>query len=227
VLSDRQRPQPSDKMKGELRKAFGVVSSHNGIDHTRTGLLTSPCRRPEYFKATRKSWQQERIQRLARICRCIDQGRARGKRIHKLLVLFTWRWRNRCYTVDPSRKIQFGYATLRRAYYKWKHSGGDPQALKLAYWSQSRRAPLAWTDTHKLVLASLQRDVRSLRAAYRALKDPLGRTQDAWRHALPQEIRKTLVELHRTRRHAAIIERELERKLRLTVPANDPQEGRM
>lgn len=210
-------------MGGHREETLKQISAHPRANEVLMPAEPVPCTRDNPPQGTgtlsRKSWQQERIRRLARICRCIDRGRANGKRIHEELVWFAWRWRNRCYKADPSRKIRFGYGTLRRTYYRWKHSGGDPQALKLAYWSQPSRAPLAWADTQKLVRASLRCNARSLRAAYLAIEDPLGRTCDAWRHALPREIRKTLVELYRTRRHAAIIERKLEGKLMASTKA--------
>ena len=50
-------------------------------------------------------WQRERVRRLARICRCLDQGLANGKRLHEMLVWFAWTWKARTYQkCDPSQK---------------------------------------------------------------------------------------------------------------------------
>jgi hypothetical protein len=130
-------------------------------------------------------WQRERIQRAARICRCIERGQAGDKRtIHKMLVRFAWVWKDRHYTCDPSRRIRFSYPTLRSLYYAWKNGGGIPATP----------------------------ETKSFSAAYRKLATP-GATESAYRHATPGRLRAAVAALLAHRRHEQVLERAARRIL--------------
>jgi hypothetical protein len=108
------------------RPSSGARSSQKG--HHATTLPPAPARgrssplpRAHFSSA---SWQWEYTHRLARIFRCVDRGLADGKSLREMLVWFAWRWKGRHYNSDPSRKIRFGYGTLRRKYREWKAAGG-------------------------------------------------------------------------------------------------------
>jgi hypothetical protein len=103
-------------------------------------------------------WQRERVQRLARICRCLDRGCAAGKPLRKMLVRFAWKWNGRRYKGEPARRMRLAKATLRYLYRRWKASGGNPAALALNY-----RAPVKLRKGHVLDFARVcvNSDVRS------------------------------------------------------------------
>jgi hypothetical protein len=142
------------------------------------------------------NWQAERIRRLWRICRCLDRGRANGKRLHKILVGFAWRWKRRHYKNDPSRQIQFGYGTLKRLYLRWKASGGNPAALALNY-----RAPVKVRQGLAVEFARVcvNSDVRSFTEAHGRLPRPVA-TWFAYRLSLPPIMLRQVVALFAARR---------------------------
>jgi hypothetical protein len=156
-------------------------------------------------------WQRERIQRAARICRCIERGQAGDKRtIHKMLVRFAWVWKDRHYTCDPSRRIRFSYPTLRSLYYAWKNGGGIPATLALHYWGGNRKASMDQViELSKLCLAP---ETKSFSAAYRKLATP-GATESAYRHATPGRLRAAVAALLAHRRHEQVLERAARRIL--------------
>ena len=159
-----------------------------------------------------RGWQRERIQRAARICRCIERGQVGGKRtIHKMLVRFAWIWKDRHYTCDPTRRIRFSYPTLRRLYYAWKNGGRNPDALALWYWRGNRRASMC--QVLKLATFCLEAETMSFSAAYRRLKAP-GVTESAYRYATPTRLRAALAALLAHRRHEQVLERAARRLLK-------------
>ena len=144
-----------------------------------------------------KGWQRERIQRAARICRCIARGHAEGKRtLHKMFVCFTWVWKDRHYACDPSRRIRFGYGTLRRLYYRWKASGGDPAALAVNYRAPVKIRPGRALDFARLCINS---DFRSFAEAYARLSRPVA-TVYGYRLALRPKLLRRIVRLFAARR---------------------------
>jgi len=161
-----------------------------------------------------KGWQRERIQRLARICRCLDRGRAHGKPVSRMLTKHAWRWKRRFYKADPERPIRFGFTTLRRLYYAWKSGGRTPNTLVLHYWRGQRKASMVQViELSKLCLAA---ETRSFRMAYRKLARP-GATEDAYRHATPARLRVALAALLAHRRHEQILKRVAEQILEEVV----------
>ena len=150
-------------------------------------------------------WQRERIQRATRICRCIERGQAGGKRtVHKMLVSFAWVWKDRCYSCEPSRRIRFGYGTLRRLYYSWKNGGSTPDALALHYWRGNRKASMG--QVLELANLCLLPETKSFSAAYRKLATP-GATHWAFRVATPARLRAALAALLAHRRREQVLER--------------------
>jgi hypothetical protein len=141
-------------------------------------------------------WQSERSHRLARICRSLDRGRASGKRLHKMLVWFAWRWKEHYYKSEPTRKMQFGYVTLRRVYYQWRANGGNPEALVLRY-----RVPVKLHKSHVLDFARvcINSGARSLAQAYGRLPRPRA-TVYAYRLALGGRLLRSVVKLFAARR---------------------------
>ena len=178
---------------------FGGAHSGNGVGHHRSAAGVPPA--ASLFP---KGWQRERMQRAARICRCIERGHTDGKRtIHKMLVRFAWVWKDRHYTCDPSRRIRFSYPTLRHFYYSWKNAGGTPTALALHYSRGNCRASKCQViELSKLCLAP---ETKSFRAAYRRLATP-GATESAYRHATPARLRAALAKLLAHRRHEQVLE---------------------
>jgi hypothetical protein len=142
------------------------------------------------------SWQRERVQRLARICRCLDRGRVNGKRLHEMLVWFAWRWKARTYKCDPTRKIRFSYVTLRRLYNQWRANAGNPGALALRY-----RAPVKLRRGHVQQFAGLciNSEARSFAEAYGKLPRPRA-TVYAYRLALGARPLRRVVKLFAARR---------------------------
>ena len=145
-----------------------------------------------------KGWQRERLQRLARICRCLDRGQAGGKRLHEMLVWFTWRWKGRHYKSDPKRRIRLGYGTLKRLYRRWKASGGNPAALALNYRAPVKVRPGLAVEFARICVNS---DVRSFTEAHGRLPRPVA-TWFAYRLSLPPMLRRRVVGLFAARRLA-------------------------
>jgi hypothetical protein len=157
-----------------------------------------------------KGWQRERVQRLARICRCIDAGQARGKRMHEMLVNHAWRWRARQYKSDPARPIRFRYSTLLRLYYTWRKGGRIPDALALHYWRGRPKATMGQVvELSKLCLAP---ETSSFSAAYRKLQAP-GATECAFRYAMPARLKGAVAKLLAHRRRGQALEREARKVL--------------
>jgi hypothetical protein len=141
-------------------------------------------------------WQRERVQRLARISRCLDRGCAAGKPLRKMLVRFAWKWNGRRYKGEPARRMRLAKATLRYLYRRWKASGGNPAALALNY-----RAPVKVRKGHALDFARVcvNSDVQSFTEAHGRL--PRSRaTWFAYRLALPAGLRQRVVRLFSARR---------------------------
>ena len=158
--------------------------------HAREGVPTSRANFPQI------GWQLERVQRLARICRCLDRGQANGKRLHEALVWFAWRWKARTYKCDPCRKIRFSYVTLRRLYNQWKANAGNPVALALRY-----RAPVKLRKGHVQQFAAIciNSPSRSFAEAYGRLPRPRA-TVYAYRLALGARLLSRVVKLFAARR---------------------------
>jgi hypothetical protein len=176
------------------------TSSDRGHDSERRGGAGASSPATSFLKG----WQRERIQRLARICRCIDRGRQQGKRLRKIVILHAWRWRGRHYKSDPKRPIRFKASTILRTYYAWRNGGRTPATLALGYWRGNRRASgCQVVELSKLCLAA---DTKSFSAAYRSLKSP-GATESAYRRAMPARVRIALANLHDHRRHGESLER--------------------
>jgi hypothetical protein len=147
-----------------------------------------------HFSST--NWQWEYAHRLARIFRCVDRGLASGKPLHGILVWFAWRWKGRHYSSDPSRRIRFGYGTLRRKYREWKAAGRNPEALALRY-----RAPVKLRPGHVQQFAGLciYAKARSFAEAYGSLPRPRA-TVSAYRLALGARLLRRVVNLFAARR---------------------------
>jgi hypothetical protein len=102
--------------------------------------------------------------------RCLARGQAGGKRLHEMLVWFTWRWRGRRYKCDPNRRIRLGYGTLKRLYRRWKASGGNPAALALNYRAPVKVRPGLAVEFARVCVHS---DVRSFTEAHGRLPRPV------------------------------------------------------
>lgn len=150
------------------------------------------------------TWQQERLQRLARICRCLDRGRANGKRLGKMLTRFAWIWKGRHYKCDPARSIRFRYSTLLRLYRAWRNGGRTPAALALHYRCGNQK--VSATQATRLSKLCLAPETRSFSAAYRKLKAP-GATESVYRYATPARLKAALAALLAHRRHEQVLER--------------------
>ena len=146
------------------------------------------------------TWQGERVNRLARIFRCIDRGRANGKRLHEMLVWFTWRWKGRRYKCDPARRIRFARGTLGHLYRRWKASGGNPAALALRYRAPVKIRPGLAFDFARLCIDS---DVRTFTEAHGRIPRPVA-TFYAYRLALSASLRRRIVGLFAARRLVAV-----------------------
>ena len=156
------------------------------------------------------TWQRERISRLARICRCVERGRIKGKRLHKMFILHAWRWKGRHYTSDPARPIHFSYGRLMDCYYIWRNAGEEPAALALQV--RCRNPRIGASGVVELSKLCLALGTQSFSAAYRKLKVP-GGTQGAYRYATPAELRRDLSALLAHRRREAFLARVAERRL--------------
>ena|ERR1035438_7442928 len=143
-----------------------------------------------------RGWQREYVYRAARICRCLDCGLANGKRLHEMLVWFTWRWKGRHFKSDPKRRIRLGYGTLKRLYRRWKVSGGNPAALALNYRAPVKIRPGRALDFARLCINSV---VRSWTEAHGRLPRPVA-TWFAYRLSLPPMLRRRIVGLFAARR---------------------------
>ena len=155
-------------------------------------------------------WQRERVQRLSRICRCLDRGQAAGKRLRRMVRLHAWRWRGRLYKCDPARAIHFRASTILRAYRMWRKGGSTPAALALHYWRGNRKVSVG--QVVKLSKLCLAPETRSFSAAYRRLKTP-GATESAYRYATPAPLRAALAALLAHRRRGQALERAARRLL--------------
>lgn len=143
-----------------------------------------------------RGWQRERVQRLARIFRCVDRGQAAGKRLHEMQVWFAWRWKGRHFKSDPARRIRFGRGTLEHLYRRWKASGGNPAALALNYRAPVKLRPGLAVEFARACLSS---DVRSFTEAHGRLPRPVA-TWFAYRLSLPPMLRQRVVGLFAARR---------------------------
>jgi len=162
-------------------------------------------------RAASEAWQLERIQRLSRICRCLDRGQAAGKRLCRMVRLHAWRWRGRHYKANPSQAIRFKANTILRIYRAWRAGGRTPAALALHYWRGNRKvSPGRVVELAKLCLLP---ETKSFSAAYRKLKAP-GATESAYRYAMPARLRAALAALLAHRRHEQVLERAARRILR-------------
>jgi hypothetical protein len=115
------------------------------------------------------TWQRERILRLARIFRCVEQGRKSGKRLHRQLVRFARRWNGKRYNSDSARSMHLTYPTLVRLYYLWR--AGGKSALETRYHGPKRKIGSA--DLRTLLELCLRPDISGFSAAYRQLPAPL------------------------------------------------------
>ena len=178
---------------------------HHEVWQRRNSGPLGAIQRPEILSPS--PWQRERVQRLARICRCMDRGAAQGKRVHEMLVWFAWRWKGRQYKCEPTRSIQFGYGTLKMAWYRWKNGGRTPNSIALHYCGPRK---LEAKHIELFANACLVSGVTSLAAARRQLPRPAA-TMWAYRHALPLSVRSRITELLAARRKVAHLERSARR----------------
>lgn len=195
----------------KLPNNFGTKVPQCGA--TRSDALDSGhwgMREPSPVVTLPKGWQRERVQRLARICRCLDRGLAAGKRLRRMVRFHAWRWRDRHYKCDPARAIHFKGSTIFRVYRIWRSGGRTPAALGLHYWHGRRKASLV--QVVKLSKLCLAPGNMSLSAAYRGLKAP-GATESAFRVATPAPLRAALAELLAHRRRGQALERAARRRL--------------
>src|ERR1035441_5141942 len=146
-----------------------------------------------------RGWKREYVYRAARIMRCLARGQAGGKRLHEMLVWFTWRWRGRRYKCDPNRRIRLGYGTLKRLYRRWKASGGNPAALALNYRAPVKVRPGLAVEFARICVNS---DVRSFTEAHGRLPRPVA-TWFAYRLSLPPMLRRRIKGLFAARRREA------------------------
>ena len=146
------------------------------------------------------AWQRERLQRLSRICRCLDRGRAAGKRLGRMLRLHAWRWKDRNYTSDSGRRIQFSRVTLGRVYRCWRASGGDPAALALHYVAPVK---IHKTQVQDFARACINSGARSFAEAYGRLPMPKA-TVYAYRLKLGPKLLRRVVKLFSARRLEAV-----------------------
>ena len=142
---------------------------------------------------------RSRLQRLARICRCLDRGRSDGKRLRKMLIRFAWIWKGRHYKCEPGRRIRFGRGTLGHLYRRWKASGGNPAALALNYRAPVKLRPGLAVEFARVCINS---DVRAFTEAHGRLPRPVA-TWFAYRLALPPMLRRRVVALFAARRLGA------------------------
>jgi hypothetical protein len=157
-----------------------------------------------------KGWQRERVQRLARICRCIDRGRAQGKTIHKMLVKHAWRWKDRHYKCDPSRRIRFGHKTLLRHYYRWLNGGRVPAAVALNLHGPEVRVTTA--RALKLARLLLKSQTLTFSAGYRQLRLPRA-TEAAHRKLFDSRLKGHFAALLAARRRVASLQLRATRTL--------------
>jgi hypothetical protein len=143
-----------------------------------------------------RGWQRERVQRLARIFRCLDRGQAKGRRLHERLVRFAWKWNGRRYKGEPARRFRLAKGTLRNLYRRWKASGGNPASLALHYRAPVKLRPGLALDFARVCISS---DVRSFTEAHGRLPRPVA-TWFAYRLALPASLRRRIVWLFAARR---------------------------
>jgi len=156
-----------------------------------------PIRLPHvHYSCT--TWQNERQQRLSRICRALNRGQAAGRPLRKMLAIRARWWKGRTYTSDPARPIQFSRVTLDRVYRRWKASGGGPEALVLKY-----VAPIKLRPSQALAFGQLciHSDARSFADAYARLPRPRA-TVFAYRLALGAKLLRLIVRLFAARRLA-------------------------
>ena len=159
------------------------------------------------------TWQDERIQRAARICRCMDRGLAKGKKLGPMMRLHAWRWKDRFYTSDPKRPTQFTAQTLRRIYCRWKGSGGNPAALGLRYRPPVKLRP---GQAKEFAHACVDSGVTSFGSAYGRLPRPKA-TWFAYRLALGPTLVKRVVRLFAVRRAMVCRTREARAALNETM----------
>jgi len=148
-----------------------------------------------------KGWQGEALRMRTRICRCMDQGRAQGKPLRKMVRFHAWRWSGRHYKADPFQPILFKASTILRIFRMWRKGGRTPAALAFHYWGGNRKASMGQViELSKVLLAS---ETRSFSAACRTLKAPSA-THWAYRKAMPPRLKAALAALlaHRRRGHA-------------------------
>ena len=184
---------------------FGGTHSSDGI-----GRLPSAPDVPSGASLFPKGWQRERMQRLARICRCLDRGQTAGKRLRRMVRFHAWRWRGRHYKAAPSRPIRFNAGTILRIYYAWRKGGRTPAALALHYWRGNRRASRCQViELSKLCLLP---ETKSFSAAYRRLATP-GAAESAYRRAMSARLQAALAALLAHHRHEQVLERTVRRIL--------------
>jgi hypothetical protein len=163
----------------------------------RPGELMPLAHPGRHFRSS--NWQAERIQRAARICRCLNRGLAKGKKLGPMLQLHAWRWKDRCYTSDPKRKIQFTALTLRRMHCRWEAGGRNPEALALRYWAPVK---IRRGQAVEFARACLRPEVSSFIEAHGRMPRPRA-TFWAYRLNLPAKLRGRIIKLFAARRLTA------------------------
>jgi hypothetical protein len=197
------QPAPSSGEKPRRKGNNGPLQAPRSLP----GEESSPSSGRHFLSCTPEG---ERISRSARICWCIERGRAKGKRLHKMFILHAWRWRARHFTSDPARPIHFSYGTLRGLYYHWRKNGRSPAALALRV--RRRNPKVSASGVGQLLKLCLASGTQSYSAAYRKLKAP-GETLGAYRYGTPAELRMPFSALLRHRRREAFLVRAAQRRL--------------
>lgn len=152
-----------------------------------------------------RSWLEERRSRLIRICRCMDRGRAAGKRIGRMSRLHAWRWKGKFYVSDPCRQIRFSRVTIERVYRAWRRAGRDAAPLAPEY-----RAPLKigrWGLIEYARICVSHPDVHTLAGAHARLPRPRA-TWRAYRLSLGLKAKGRIARLFAARRALAVRTRE-------------------
>ena len=198
------QPAPSSGEKPRRKGNNGPLQAPRSLP----GEESSPSSGRHFLSCTPEG---ERISRSARICWCIERGRAKGKRLHKMFILHAWRWRARHFTSDPARPIHFSYGTLRGLYYHWRKNGRSPAALALRV--RRRKTKVTASGVVEMAKLCLAPGVLTFRAAYRKLESPRA-TESAYRYATQAWLGTRLAELLAHRRREPSLARAAECSLR-------------
>lgn len=70
---------------------------------------------------------------LQRICKGAEKRLQCRRGVHRALRAAAWRWKNRCYRCDSSRRVRLSLNSLVAIYYRWVRAGKTPEAFTLNY----------------------------------------------------------------------------------------------